>query len=490
MPEFTAIRPPAVAGQFYPEDSRRLADAVQRALNAAPKEVAREPVRAIIAPHAGYEFSARTAAQAYKLLSPLAGRVKRVVILAPSHRTWLRGVSIGDYAAYETPLGAVDVDVETCRGLLTASELVSANREAHAGEHSLEVHLPFVQALLPDAQLVPIVCGDMDRAALREVAGVLHTHAWNDDTVWIVSSDFTHFGRSFGYMPFRDNIAERLSELDKGATAAIEALDTDGFLEYIDRTGATICGRMPIALLLSSLERERADYTCRLLHYTTSGALTHDYSHTVSYAALAVFGGEPAATGNAVAKSAAAMLSDADKDLLLRLAREAVKQQLEQGRVQTAADEAQLPERLREKGACFVTLHKDGQLRGCIGSLEATEPLYRNVIHNARNAAFHDPRFRPVQRGELDALDVEISVLTPAVPVSAPDDIVLGKHGIILEKNGHRAVFLPQVAPEQGWDLETTLTHLAMKAGLRPGAWRSDVSFEVFEAIVFGTGDS
>ncbi|MCF7791180.1 MAG: AmmeMemoRadiSam system protein A [Victivallales bacterium] len=147
-----------------------------------------------------------------------------------------------------------------------------------------------------------------------------------------------------------------------------------------------------------------------------------------------------------------------------------------------------IPEYLNKTRSCFVTLHKkNGQLRGCIGNIQAFESLYNNIIHNALNSAFSDPRFPKLQSiYELNSLKIEISVLTPKVKVDSYKDIVLGKHGIILRVGMSGSVFLPQVAPEQGWDISTTLSHLSIKAGLPPDAWKNkSAEFEVFEAIVF-----
>jgi AmmeMemoRadiSam system protein A len=223
-----------------------------------------------------------------------------------------------------------------------------------------------------------------------------------------------------------------------------------------------------------------------VLDYTTSALQGGDDSLSVSYAAVAFFSGvEPAAeTGN----RAGFDLSGDERQTLLSLARKAIADTLaETGVMQPESIDGAHPltPRLREPGACFVTLLLDSRLRGCIGSLEAREPLAENVRRNARKAAFRDPRFQPLTEVEFRRVAIEISVLTPARPISSSTEIAIGRHGIILEKDGHRAVYLPQVAPEQGWDLETTLAHLAVKAGLRPDAWRRNARFSVFEAIVF-----
>jgi len=174
-----------------------------------------------------------------------------------------------------------------------------------------------------------------------------------------------------------------------------------------------------------------------------------------------------------------------ERRAMLALAREAIASAL---RRDFPPDTLDCPESLREKGACFVTLHRaDGALRGCIGNLRAYEPLADNIVHNAINAALQDPRFPPVaSEAELEALEIEISVLTPPERIAGPGDFILGRHGIILQRGGRSAVFLPQVAPEQGWDRETTLAHLALKAGLAQDAWKGPgAELSVFQAIVF-----
>jgi len=483
MPDPAEFRPAAVAGQFYPGSPTRLRAEVEASLVSGA--AAAGPVRALIVPHAGYQYSGRTAGHAYARLRQ-APPFRRVVVLAPSHRAWFRGVSLGDYAGFTTPLGTVPVDTAACRALLAAgSRLVCARRDAHAAEHSLEVQLPFLQVLLPDAALVPVVCGEMGLAEVSTVAGILAAELWRPDTLWVVSSDFTHYGEAFGYTPFVENVAARLEELDRGAIDMILRRDGAGFLDYVNRTGATICGRLPIALLLAALERAPESCRIELCHYTTSGRLNHDYRHSVSYASLVVTAAE---AGSGPDHHSGPVLGAAEKAALLTLAREAIGNAL-RGEPEPVPVAAKLAAALRLDAACFVTLHLDGRLRGCIGHLTASEPLYLNVIRNAQNAAFRDQRFSPLGPDEFERIEIEISVLTPARPISSADEFVVGRHGINLEKGRHRAVFLPQVAPEQGWDRETTLRHLCLKAGLGPNAWRRGASLSVFEAIVFADRD-
>ena len=183
-------------------------------------------------------------------------------------------------------------------------------------------------------------------------------------------------------------------------------------------------------------------------------------------------------------------LNQEEKLFLLQVARRAVEAAACR---QPAPDPLALAEeagidiqrRLADHRGVFVTLTQEGRLRGCIGYIEGIKPLVEAVVDNGRSAAVADPRFPPVTDRELADIHIEISALTPLVPVEGPDNIIIGRHGVVLAKQGRRAVFLPQVAPEQGWDRDTTLTHLALKAGLGPDSWRQGAEFLVFEAEVF-----
>jgi len=482
MADFNRRCAPVLAGQWYPEAPDRLQAEIESFLPPSADVPSGTP-RALVVPHAGLRYSGATAGLGYALLRDQTV-IRRVVLLAPSHRSYFRGIAVGDYAAFGTPLGDIDVDTTACAELLSASGHVLEQADAFAGENALELQLPFLKVVLPKARLVPALCQGMDLSDIRAVAAVFADCLWGDDTAWVASSDFTHYGQSFGYVPFDRDVEKRLEELDRGAIDRILQFDCEGFLEYVERTGATICGALPIAVLLAVLEQRGEACHCRLLEYTTSGRLSHDFSHSVSYATILV--SETAHADARVAEEAdAGSLNAADRALLLRLAREAIRTSLFE-ETPSEPEESTLSPSLGTDGACFVTLHLGGLLRGCIGHLESTEPLYQNVIRNARNAAFSDYRFGPVTKEEFERLDLEISVLTPSRRVESLDEIVIGRHGIILEKGRHRAVFLPQVAPDQGWDLETTLEHLSLKAGLPANGWRKGATFRVFEAIVFG----
>ena len=474
---FSNTRPAAVAGQFYPGDPAALKKQVDGYLKQA--RTAMDPtVRAVIVPHAGYTYSGATAARAYALIQ---GRedIHRVVVIHPSHRTGFSGVSLGSYDAFQTPLGTIRVDTGTCAKLARASSLFSTRNDAMAGEHSLEVQLPFLQRALESFTLVPVCCGFLTEEQACDIGKTLADSLWEPGTLWVISSDFTHYGRGFGYVPFTTDVEKNLRDLDSGAIAKITAKDLEGFTDYLDETGATICGRGPISILLGALSAAAPDAVCEKVAYTTSGRLTGDFTQCVSYAALAV-----RVKSRPSEKVEKTMMTHAEKKLLLDLARSAIAAKLSHTKMPMPAAE-NLTGMLNQPGAAFVTLRSHERLRGCIGTILPHEALYLNVLDNAVNAAFRDPRFRPLTENEFKHVHIEISVLTPPEKIDSWQDFEVGTHGIILSKRGRRAVFLPQVAPEQGWDAETTLTHLALKAGLAADDWRRGASFEVFEAIVF-----
>jgi MEMO1 family protein len=439
------IRQPAVAGRFYPNSAEALNAFLDRALIGEPLRSA----TAIIAPHAGYVYSGETAGRGF---AEIAGKFSRIVLLGPSHYEPFYGISIAPFDSYRTPLGELAVDREACDALLASCSLACELRKAHDREHALEVELPFIQRRWPDACIVPIVCGQMTWSEAEGLARDLKGLWADPGTLFVISSDFTHFGQAFDYAP---DVAPET--LDRGAIDAIVA--RRGFTDYIDRTGTTVCGARPIATLLALLTAE----STRLVHYTNSAEISGDRTQVVGYASILF----------------EERLSQADQKTLLELARRAIRQA-------DTLPPNEASDVLRNHGSCFVTLHLNGQLRGCIGSIAPYQALAENVIRNARAAAYEDSRFSPVIPELIPDLEIEISYLTPSEPIADIADFVLGRHGIVLEQGRNRSVFLPQVPGEQGWDKTTTLEYLSRKAGLSSDAWRAPgCSFSVFESLCF-----
>lgn len=433
-----------------------------------------DSVIAVLLPHAGYRWCGDTAAKA---MAGLRGAsYNRVILLGPSHRSRLPDRSaLPEADAMETPLGKVPLDREAIRKLAESKSFELGNA-AFTSEHSVWIELPWLQVCLKEGfQLVPLVVGQLSPAAARESAEAIRP-LLDGKTLVLVSSDFMHYGQSFGYLPFQENIPEQIREYDMRAWKAFQQKDADAFEREIEQTGNTICGKNGISILLRLLNDSAVPKQC---DYSRSGDRNGDYSHSVSYLSALI-------TGVWKMNEKQEGLSSKQKTMLLRLARASLEAKVKgESAPQTGDFPGYHDEECRETRGAFVTLTKRGQLRGCIGEIMPTRPLAESVVANAISAGLNDPRFPAVTEEELKDLHYEISALTPMKKVDSPEQIEISKHGVLLKKDGRRAVFLPQVAPAQGWNVEQTLEALCTKAGLPAGAWKQGASFEVFEAEVF-----
>jgi len=485
---------------WFPGDRKELQAAVDKYLaDAGDVKVEGKPV-AVIAPHAGYRWSGPTAAYAFK---PLVGlKYSRVVLMGPSHYEAFTGGSVSDADAYATPLGQVELDKPAVKVLLATGACRSLP-QADDREHSLQNELPFLQTVLKDWKLVPIVVGAFQKDTDIEKLADAVKSVLTPDTLIVVSSDFTHYGPRFDFTPFTTDLKENIRKLDQGAADRICAVDYKGFRDYMAKTEATICGRQPIAVLLKVLDG-RKDIRGKLVRYASSGDQTGDYGDSVSYASIVL--SRAAGESRAVLKVELAAASEgAEKDeklpekltepeqkLLLTMARAQLEKAIKERQMVDPQEYAgDLTRKLHAAGAVFVTLTNHGELRGCIGDIVAQQPLYQSVLKNTVHAALNDPRFarNRITEKELPDIHVEISYLTPMKLIAGYTEIVVGKHGVLLEKAGRRAVFLPQVATEQKWDRDTMLRQLSLKAGLPPDAWKQGCTFHVFEAQVFGENE-
>lgn len=291
------MRPPAVAGQFYTADGGRLRAEIETYLAEAAAAVpdgagGRAAARGVVSPHAGYMFSGPTAAKTFHAaVGGGCGKdIERVVVLAPSHRVPFEGLAASSASAFRTPLGDVAVDEAAVSAVLEAGEgICRVLDSAHEMEHSLEVQLPFIQVALPGVPIVPFVCGGTHGDGEMLAAKALSKY-WGHGNLWVASSDFTHYGASFGYMPFSEpNLPEKLEKLDMGAVDRILKLDRKGFHAYLAETGATICGAVPIKILLAAIALSKDGIDAELLEWTNSGSVAGDYSHCVGYAGIAFF---------------------------------------------------------------------------------------------------------------------------------------------------------------------------------------------------------
>lgn len=472
------VRPFLQTGPWYPADARQLQKMLDGFFAAAPAPAKTGTVRGIIAPHAGFAYSGQCAARAYRTLQRVEG-VHRVILLGSSHHSGFYGACVSDHSAYATPLGTVPVDTGICLAL-AAKKLFRSDRTVMTAEHSLENQLPFLQSTLAKGsfKIVPVIFGALEIKDYPAMAAAIAPYI-DARTLVVASSDLTHYGKTFAYTPFREDVRERLTALDMGFIRTIENLAFEDYHRYHQKTGISACGIVPIGIMIKLLENRRLD--CVLADYRKSGDLNNDYTTSVSYAALIC-------SEKDMPASDPIGLTAPEQDTLLQLARASLVTYLEtEQRPQPEAERFSGFARLRENLGVFVTLRKKGELRGCIGSLVGREPLYRGVAANAVNAAVDDPRFPPLQKKELAEVTIEISVMTPLRPVRDHRSIRLGRDGVVIVDGGAQAVFLPQVAVETGWDLDRFLANLCLKAGLAPDAYRHSrtMQFLVFQAQVF-----
>jgi AmmeMemoRadiSam system protein B/AmmeMemoRadiSam system protein A len=480
-------RPPAVAGSFYTKDPAKLRAEVEQMLEVGPSA---GDARALVVPHASHFFSGAVAGEAFATLD--AKGVRRVILLGPSHHRAFSGGALpaGSVDSFATPLGEVRLDRAAVESLRKISDFTGPS-EAHGPEHCLEVELPFLQVLAPDAMIVPILVGNGTGADVARRMAKALVPLLDEGTVVVVSSDFTHHGENYRWAPFSEpDLGAKLVHLGEVTAGRLAAIDPAGFTHQVEVSGDTVCGARP-SIVLAELLAHAFDGGGEVLEVTTSGHRTGSWDLSVTYVAVS-FRGSWTGWSEPQPARPLGQMTPAQGAEAVAFARAVLGSYLlHDGSVAewyAAADE---PEALRSKAGAFVTLNHrgikagdPGRLRACMGVIEAKQPLSEAVVQAAVWAA-QDPRFPRLKADELTGLDVEVSVLSPAHPVAGPKAIDVGTHGVILEKGRHRALFLPQVATEQGWDRRTMLDHLAQKAGLPADGWRDGARFEVFTAQVF-----
>jgi AmmeMemoRadiSam system protein B/AmmeMemoRadiSam system protein A len=477
------VRSPSVAGQFYPESASALRLAVEKFMQDALPALAKEPL-AIIVPHAGYIYSGQICADGY---SQVRNRTyDTVVILGTNHTTpSLRKIALYPDGGFRTPLGDVPVDGEVVAALLAASPDCSADKEPHLREHSIEVQLPFLQVLFPKAKIVPAIVGEAEVGLCTRFGAALAKVLKGRRALIVASSDLSHYP-SAADAEVEDKITlEAITTLDPAALqTAVHAQEA----RRIRNLSTCACGEAPIMAAMAAAKALGAQGG-RIVSYAHSGDIPiGERDRVVGYGAVVLGSGietiQTPAPGTP--KPADRSLSPQDKKSLLSLARETISRYLTSQTV--PLPRGFTPAAMEQRGV-FVTLHKRGNLRGCIGRMSPDRPLAVLVGAMALQSAFDDPRFTPVTLPEVPDLEIEISVLTPMKPVSGPNDIVVGRDGVLLQKGGRSAVFLPQVAPEQGWGRDEMLNHLSQKAGLPADAWKEGARFSTFQALVFGESD-
>lgn len=454
----TSIRPPAVAGRFYAATAGRLEKELEELFRQSePRRC--DNVRAVISPHAGYIFSGSVAASAFNQVDS-EEKYERIFVIGSSHHVHFEGAAVYTEGDFRTPLGHVTVDVDCCRQLVSDyPDLFISDSLAHRDEHSIEVQLPFLQYVLKDNfTIVPIVIGTARADVCKRIAEVLAPFM-RKENLFVISTDFSH------YPQYKDAI-----KVDTATKDAILSNDPDVLLKTLESHDSRkipglatgLCGWTSVlTLLYMTTGNHSIQYTA--IDYKNSGD-TREYGEkdqVVGYWAIAVSEQEFSFTSE-------------EQAMLLDMARKGVEAAVLGSKDSAFRDRQEYPKSLHRRCGAFVTLYQNKKLRGCIGRMTSDIPLYKLVREMAVAAALYDDRFYPVGKNDLKDLDIEITLLSPLVPVTDVKQIELGKHGILIEGRGRSGVFLPQVATETGWTLEEFLGHCSRdKAGLGWEGWKT-----------------
>ncbi len=461
----TEIRKPAVAGKFYPGSPVELTKTIAGLFAEVDKVSGVGRPIGLIAPHAGYPYSGKTAAKAYKALQ--GEEFETVVVISPSHTVFFSGSSVYSGGGYETPIGVVETDTKLAEKITAISPSVYFSAMGHAsgstrGEHALEVQLPFLQIVLGKFKLVAIVMGDQERNSVNQLGEALAAALKGTNSLLVASTDLSHFHSE------RD--ARRL---DFAVQSAIEKYDPDLLMDTLENGRGEACGGGPVSAVMIAA-RKLGGKEMKFIDYTTSGSATGDFEEVVGYLSAVIFRGSEKQVARPEIGSPRATetqtddLTESDKNKLRAIAREAIAARLE-GRTYTPSDD----ERLRTKRGAFVTLKIDGELRGCIGQIRGREPLSKTVAEMACAAAFEDPRFDKLEENELERMEFEISVLSRLDRIHDFAAIKIGRDGLMIKLDQHSGLLLPQVAAEYGWSVTEFLQQTCLKAGLPKNSYQN-----------------
>lgn len=457
------IRRAMVAGSFYPRKPEELTRQLAEMFSKAKRRVFSGSIRAIIAPHAGYQYSGQIAADAYKQIE--GEEFDSVVVVAPFHG-FFKGVSVFSGDKYETPLGEIEIDKNLSARMADRHPTVYASTVGHTGsggrgEHSLEVHLPFLQIVLGKFKLVAMIMGDQEESTIRATAEVLAAAIKNSNTLIVASTDLSHF-----------HTDKQARTMDKAFKKALDAYDTNRILEVISKGKAEACGFGPVAAVIEATKRIGGE-DAEIVSYDTSGTVTGDFSDVVGYMSAVVIGKKGApkrrpAMGTPLPQRRSGY-SDEERLFLLKLAKSAVESR---ARGEGFVIPTPPTSRLGNKRAVFVTINKQRALRGCIGLVQARSKLIEAVAEMAVAAAFEDNRFPQVTVDELPKLEYEISVLTPLSLVTDITDIHVGTDGLMIRLDMHSGLLLPQVAVDFRWNRIAFLEQTCLKAGLPKSSYQ------------------
>lgn len=455
-------RKPFVSGQFYPSDKEELKRDIENYLNEVKVFEIKDRIIGILVPHAGYPYSGKVAAHAYKVIKDR--EVNTIIMIGPSHQASFQGFALYSDGLWETPLGEVAIDEEVSKKLKNKCPYLIDLKSAHNYEHSLEVQVPFLQVIFKDFKIVPIMAHFPKYEECENLAkAISEVIKENKKIIFLISSDLYH-GYSY----------KECVETDRRTLSYIERMSPKDFYNALLEEKVSACGGFPIVIGMLVARNLKENAKATLLKYTNSNEVMGvKTGYCVGYSSLVFTIKEEEFELN---------LNEDERKELLNIARKTLE---------TYLSERKIPEfkitskKLEERYGVFVTLEKHGELRGCIGYIEGREPLYKSVIENAINAALRDPRFPPVSLKELKDIEIEITILSPLKKIKSLNEIKVGKHGLLIKKGVYQGLLLPQVAVENNWDRETFLKYTCLKAGLSPDSYKDrDTEIFIFEGLL------
>lgn len=450
------IKEPNVAGQFYPADKNELSKAIDSYLKGYKVIGGEGELIAIIVPHAGYEYSGKVAGYAYKQLTNKS--FDTVIIMGPSHYTLFDGISVIPEGEYATPLGKAKIDKEMASSLMSFNPKIKYVKEAWDKEHSVEVQIPFLQKTLKNFKIVPLVFGFQSLENSNILAQAITRSIGGKKVLLVASTDLSHY-----------HTYEVSSTMDAVAIDAVSKGDVNILAEKLSSGECEMCGYGPVITAMLAADQLNAN-SYEILKYADTGDVTGNKSSVVGYMSAAIY-------------RRPLVLDESEKTRLLEIARKTLEGYLATGQRPVFIV---YEKNLQQKSGVFVTLKKNGQLRGCVGFLKAVEPLYLAVSDMAIAAATKDMRFTAVTTEELPDIKIEISALSPMTKISSTAEVVVGKHGLFIVNGIQSGVLLPQVATENKWTRGEFLDNVCLKAGLPESAWRDpDSKIYIFTADVF-----
>ncbi|MDD4183616.1 MAG: AmmeMemoRadiSam system protein B [Candidatus Omnitrophica bacterium] len=467
------IKRPEFNGSFYPSNSNELNKFIDNALNDANTPAINGEIVGILVPHAGYVYSGKVAAFAYKTVENKD--FDTVVIISSAHQHYLDRAAVYSGDAFETPLGSLEIDQESLKTISTLDFCVS-DKQYFSHEHPIEVQLPFIIKTAKTTKILPIILGKVSLENLKRLADTLNQISRKKRILIVASSDLSHFH------PYDEAV-----KIDRETTELIKNKDIDYLWTSEEYEQNLACGIYPIITLLyySNMKDAQVD----ILKYANSGDATGEKGSVVGYTAAVSY--VPKKTKEPNLQEDKPMtefkLNDSEKKELLKITRASLESYLKNGKIPKIAA---LYPILNEKRGAFVTLKEHGELRGCIGRIVADTPLYEVISAVAIESATEDPRFSPVTYKELKDIEIEISVLTPFEKVNDLGEIEVGRDGLLISKGFYSGLLLPQVPLEYGWNRETFLEHTCLKAGLPKDAYKEKgITLYRFSAIVFNEKD-